>query len=265
MPWLVPLHRVDPLRPSSISPSLEIGARQIERKGVLVSKKSWIRYIATVGLLAAASMSCRAALLDFEAGFEVVDPDGIYVEAGFRLSPSGGGAMVAPSFCDPFSEFCATGNLTSYMTVFNDAQLTITSETGALFSLVGFEASFFPTPLINFSGEDTWLRLVGMTSSGSVTQMVRLVEDALAPGNFVFSDYVAAPGMVELASLTIGACFFDGTTCSGLLANDAQFAIDDIVLGQTEIPEPSAILLLGIALTGLAASRRRLRQSSKPT
>lgn len=39
----------------------------------------------------------------------------------------------------------------------------------------------------------------------------------------------------------------------------AQFAIDNIVLNETNVPEPTSLLLMGLGLLGLGISRRRLK------
>jgi hypothetical protein len=231
-----------------------------------MSKRAWTGYIASAALLASATFSAQAAFIDFEGVFDIVSPPGSYVEDGFQLSPIGGDALIDASFCS-FPDYCAVGNVSTYITALNDATLKISNTGPSPFSLLGFDASFVPTPSLDYSGMDIRLQLAGLLSGGgSIAAEVSLVVDA--SGDAHFASLGSLLGTAALTELTFGVCFFDGIACLrgfGLALNDAQFALDNIELNTSEIPEPPAVWLLAMALTGLVASRRRILRPSLRT
>lgn len=192
-------------------------------------------------------------------------PDTSYTESGVRFTPSGNDAIVDLSFCLIGGESCISNNDSVYLTALNGAEVTV--KTGRIFSLVGLDAAFFPLPdpVGLFSGFGFGLKLTGTKwAGGTVEQTVRLAEDTASPGDFLFSRYAGAVDFDALASLTLGACWFDGPSCVrggtafddfGVLTNDLQFAVDNL---QLEAPEPSALWLVGLSLAALALTRRRV-------
>lgn len=228
--------------------------------------KSWARHlIGAAVLVAIAAPVVAAPMIDFESPSPwLYSFDGTYTQAGFLVTPTGGGgtpdAIVDISFCNPFLEYCAVGNNTSYLTTLNDAQLTITSASGDLFNLGSFDASFFPSPFINFSGSMFRLLLTGTTSGGgSVTQTVDLLGDD-GFGNFSFDSYMADSAFTQLLALSFSVCLVDQTSCVAPGQNEAQFAIDNIAFNANSVPEPSAAWLAALGLAGLTLTRRRARQ-----
>jgi hypothetical protein len=235
---------------------------------------SWIRRSILTAALAVASASAISApvVVNFDSTFfGFVGPsqvDTAYVESGFRFTPTGGDAMIDLSFCALGFESCITNNTTQYLTALNDTQVSITASNA--FSLSAFDASFFPLPMPPglFSGLNLGLRLTGeLWGGGLVEQIVALVEDTW-PGDYVFSTYSGDAGLVNLRSLTLGACLIVGADCvrsgssfetAGLLLNDMQFAIDNITFDSAStVPEPGALWLIAIGLGAIAVTRRRL-------
>jgi len=193
--------------------------------------------------------------VDFEPGFILLTPGDTYAEKGVRFTPGGGDAIIDVSFCDPNSEFCAVGNSTSFLSALNDAVLDMRAD--FILNLLSFDAAFFPSPFIDFSGEDVRLQVDGVTVGGqTVSQDFPLLEDG-ASGNFLFSTYQAPAAFGALQSVSFSVCFQHGNACdrpSGQFLNDAQFALDNIVF---DVPEPMPAVLLAISLAALATVRSR--------
>ena len=148
----------------------------------------------------------------------------------------------------------------------NGAEVTITAPRA--FSLNAFDAAFFPlpTPVGLFAGAQMGLKIVGtLWDGGTVEGAVSLLEDPNFAGDFLFASYSAGSSPL-LRSVTLGACVFTGIDCersgaafdaAGFLFNDLQFAIDNL---SVSIPEPSALWLVALSLSGLALTRRRSAQ-----
>lgn len=214
---------------------------------------------ATVAL--AAALPAQAAYIDFAGVFEAFGPgqaSSSYDDAsGNRFIAAGGDALIDFSFCSA-PDFCALGNTTEFLQAYNDAVITLTSRSGgAQFSLTGFDASFLPTPSIDFGGAQIGLRITGAQAGGGApTLVVPLVETlVLGGGDWVFTTYQLS-GFDNLTSVSFEACFFNGPDCerpTGVFLNDAQFALDNIGTA----PEPGSIALTLASLLALAAAARR--------
>ena len=197
--------------------------------------------------------SFAGVIIDFESSQALVVAGDNYQQSGFKLTPSGGDALVDASFCDPIIEFCAVGNATSFLTALNDAEVTLV-HVSRVFSLSSFDASFAPPSFLDFSGQAVRLVLTGNQVGGTVfSQLFDLEEDTL--GNFKFSTNTLSSSFGLLTSLTFSACFDTGTSCErgGQFLNSAQFAIDNLAV---EIPEPSVLWLTALGFGALALSRR---------
>ena len=212
-------------------------------------------------LLSAATQapSFAGVIIDFESLPALIVAGDNYQQNGFKLTPTGGDALVDASFCDPSIDFCAVGNTTSYLTALNDAEVTLV-HVANLFGISSFDASFVPPSLLDFSGVKVNLVLTGTQAGGSIfSQSFAMVEGLF--GNFEFSTTNLSKDFSLLTSLTFSACFDTGLSCErgGSFLNSAQFAIDNLAL---EIPEPSVLWLTALGFGALALSRRRQKVTS---
>lgn len=211
-------------------------------------------------------------VIDFESAppLTVVgpgQPDASYTESGITFAPTGGDALVDLSFCALGAESCIRNNDSTYLMALNGAEVTITAPRA--FSIQGLDAAFLPlpTPIGLFAGALMGLQMTGeLWNGGLATLTLPLTEDLGNPGDFLFQDYAIGNSPL-FRSLTLGACLFvapNDCVRSGsdfdnslFLFNDLQFAIDNLSLS---IPEPSALWLVALSLSGLALTRRRSAQ-----
>lgn len=218
-----------------------------------------VRSLAATALLATVALpvSANPVTVGFEPGFVLLGNGDTYTEAGFNFTAAGAGAIIDPSFCDPFVEFCAVGNDTSVLSSLNDTTIRL-AHAHRVFGLGMFSAAFLPSPLVDFSGADTKLQLNGVSASGAaVFASFDLIEDG-STGNFLYGSYDASSlGLLRAITFSTSVCFDDGVSCvPSTFLNDAQFSLDDLTL---TVPEPGAAWLVALSLAGLALTRRRAR------
>ena len=168
---------------------------------------------------------------------------------------------------DPFScdvAVCPSGNSSNYLTVLNDGAVTLTrANHNGFFTLLGLDFAFVtPAPVVD--GNYGLLQLAGITSDGHSVSTALNFPGQDGDGTFTFGSATLDPAFRALvfSSLTINACLFiEPGTCSNSVDspafNEAQFALDNILLG--EVPEPASILLAGMGVAALGWSRRRAR------
>ena len=223
----------------------------------------WARGLAAATLLATVAMPVFSApvMVDFEAsGFTVLADGESHTVDGFSFTAVGAGAVIDPSFCDPFTEYCAVGNSSTFLSALNDTQINL-GHSSRVFTLGSFSAALVPSPLVDLTGMLARLQLNGVDGQGNaVATSVALAEDGVS-GNFLFGLYDAS-ALGNLRSLNFSLCFDDGFGNCGapVFLNDAQFALDDLSLS---VPEPGAAWLVALSLAGLALTRRRLTRSSR--
>ncbi len=171
--------------------------------------RSWAKCLSTLAILVATSVPAAAApyKVDFDLAFDIVSPGSSYLESGIKFSPVGDDTMFAPSFCLPDTEYCVVGNDTAYLSTLNQATVIVEREDAQAFSLKGFDASFFPTPWADFSGETFRLLWSGTKLGGGISSGSFGLPGADQNRNYSFAAF-ADPDMTQLTSLTFSACFF---------------------------------------------------------
>jgi hypothetical protein len=191
--------------------------------------------------------SAVAATIDFESedgGYGYFDYS--FLEDGFRVNyssisdfgfyliddPAGNLGMCNPA--------CASNGTTAFY-AFNESSVTIDRENKGLFSFTSLDVA----KTFTGNGRPLSMTLTAMGINGVITNTIFL-EETLAEtfSNFNFQDFV------NISSLTItGGQDFP------------EFAIDNLVLSATEVPEPASWATL-IAGLGIIYSARRRRSPS---
>jgi len=153
---------------------------------------------------------------------------------------------------------CPVNNATSYVSVFNDGVLAFGSVGGLTFSVQSLSASFVGSgdPI---GDTPAYLALQGVRNGMSTTAYYALSGlDANGHLNFgtidtgVFGSYE-----FDYVYAYAYACKDTGTgnNCTAFSTDQAQFALDDIVV--EHVPEPASLALVGIAGLALVGARRR--------
>lgn len=163
---------------------------------------------------------------------------------------------------------CPKGDTSNYLSILNDGAVTLTrANNNGFFKLLGLDFAFV-TPAPVPPDDYGLLQLAGITSDGIAVSTSFHFPGQDNKGNFTFGSAALSPSFsaYTFSSLTINACLFmsdgsDASVCTNSLDspafNQAQFALDNIMLG--EVPEPASILLAGLGIVALGWSRRRAR------
>ncbi|WP_073223447.1 NF038120 family PEP-CTERM protein [Massilia sp. CF038] len=232
-----------------------------------------------------ASLGCAAPVLADTINFTPLAPavyeSGTAIsQAGYNMlfveSPAGAAANVVSGVGsvldgnDPFScdiIGCPAGANGNYLAILNDGGVQFTHP-GSLngFALSGLNFSFI-SPVPVGPGDYGQLVLTGTNWFGQTVSTSLAFPGQNNNGQFQFGAAAldaAFRGNV-FTSLTISACIYDvNNVCSNSVDspafNQAQFAIDDVVLNA--VPEPASFLLAGLGLAALGVSRRRAARST---
>lgn len=203
-----------------------------------------IRKLMMAFMAAVLTNSALAATIDFEAqdnGHDYYDYS--FIEDGFKVSYSPGvfGFYIINDPNDQVgmcSPACSSNGTTAFY-AFNDSSVTFERDNKGLFSFTALDVA----KTFTGNGRPLSMTLTAMGVNGIITSTIFL-EESLAEtfSNFNFEEFV------NISSLTItgGQEFPD-------------FAIDNVILSPTEVPEPAswAMLIAGLGIIG-AARRRHL-------
>ncbi len=142
---------------------------------------------------------------------------------------------------------------------FDDSLLLMTRDDSLLFSVTGLDFGFIADRKYAEHDDPGGLFIVGFDSGfNPVDYVVYSWGGADAAGEFSFQSLGAGDlfGLATqpLAAVLFQPCAFVGNNCNNPADNKGQFAVDNI---QIHIPEPTSVALMGLALLGLALTRRR--------
>lgn len=167
----------------------------------------------------------------------------------------------------PGSSGADTGVYNStYLAVVADGTLRLTSATaGQSFTVNSFDASFLGSNLYSYGAVPGVLAMVGHRADGTVVENYFEL-GALTNDGFMFAPYQIYGGFAQQNFVAIDffayECVTDALNCWAYSNGLGQFAIDNIGLTVSAVPEPSAWLMMGAGLLGVARAARRRRQSA---
>ena len=165
---------------------------------------------------------------------------------------------------------CPTGSTGTFMTVLDDSLLHFGKLSGAGTTLSSFDAAYVPSAAAP-AGSTVYLAIEADRSDGSYAQYVYLLPSVTASGTTSFAHFTAANGILNSGSGTLTSgnvtdlyayafyCNPSSGSCTGFNSDKGQFAIDNIALDVSAVPEPSEWMLmaLGLGAVGTIVRRRR--------
>ena len=157
-----------------------------------------------------------------------------------------------------------SGDSSHYYFQSNQGGLIFTSSNGAPFSLDGFDAAY--VPLIPGPAQDIVLVAFAQDMDGNSFGTAF----ALGSGNGTaqsfpflrFSDTRDFSSFTNLQQVEFFACAQGSSPCDTPADNNAQFALDNVVLTPA-VPEPTSAALLSLGLIGVRAAVARRRRNPR--
>lgn len=186
-----------------------------------------------------------------ELGFES------FSQNGFTMTPGFDFGIVGTN--NDFTSGAPSGNSSQYFFNSNDGDLLITRTDGGTFSLDGFSAAF--VPLLPAPSPAQTIVIVAYAFAADGSQFGTYFGLGTGVNNrYPFLTYAGAADFGAFKNLVavdfFGCVLTDTSVCSIASRNNAQFALDNVVV-TTPVPEPSTYALMALGLAGLAVLRNR--------